>query len=297
MRIPALCAFLILSYQQLCAQNVESFGFFAGFNVPITIDKGLEKDPRFEARFQIRGTPIGFHYGYDKPGFGYVISPSYLLIGQKYTIKNSTGGDVGTRDIKMNYFSVPIALKFHVNDLSFFRLSVIAAADFCFLLNGQENFTNEAAKLRYPAGVSVPTDPGYTVVYDGVFVPAVTNQVYVSKDKYNAFQLFGAFGVRADLDFSENWSASLDGRANFGIFDSRNSAYLTQLTAPNGPVDVNGKPGAPDLSGQRRDVFLSVTMGISRIIVTKPQFKSRKSGAIPKMDITGPKKGKGKKKK
>ncbi len=296
MRIPAFCVLLVLASQHLYSQNVESFGFFAGFNVPITIDKGLDKDPRFEARFQIRGTPIGFHYGYDKPGFGYVISPSYLTIGQKYTIKNSTGGDVGTRDIKMNYFSCPIALKFHVNDLSFFRLSVIAALDFCFLLDGKESFTHEASKLRYPAGVSVPTDPGYTVVYDGVFVPAVSNQVYVSKDKYNAFQLFGAFGIRSDLDFSENWSASLDGRANFGIFDSRNSAYLSQLNVPSGPPDINGKPGAPDLAGQRRDVFLSVTLGISRIITTKPQFKSRKSGPIPKMDNTSPK-GKPKKRK
>lgn len=295
MRRLAFCAFLVLIFQNLCAQNIESFGVFGGFNVPITIDKGLEKDTRFQSRFHIRGTPIGFHYGYDRPGFGWVISPSYLTVGQKYTIKNTTGGDVGTRDINMNYFSLPLALKFHVNDLSFFRLSVVAAADFCFLLDGKETFTHLASKLRYPAGVSVPTDPGYTIAYDGVFVPEVTNQVHVSKDKYSAFQLFGAFGIRSDLDLSETWSVMLDGRANFAVFDSRNKAYLDQLNNPSGAADVNGAPGAPDLYGQRRDVFLSVTLGVSRIITTKPKFKERRSSPLPKVNYSGGGKGKPKK--
>ncbi len=291
MRRLVFCAFLVLSFLELSSQNTESFGVFGGFNIPITIDKGLEKDPRFHSKFLIRGTPIGFQYGYDKPGFGYLISLSYLKIGQTYTIVNSTGGDVGTRDITMSYFSLPIAFKFHLNDLSFFRLSAIAAADFCFLLDGKETMTHQASKLRYPPGVSVPA--GYTVAYDGVFVPNVVDLVQVPKDKFNAFQLFGAFGLRADLDLSEHWSVMVDGRANFALFDSRNKAYLDQLSTPSGTPDVNGSPGAPDLYGQRREIFLSVTFGVSRIIQTKSKFKERHSSPIPKMSRPS---GKGKKK-
>ncbi len=286
MRRSALCVLLLASYLNLYSQNIESFGVFGGFNIPITIDKGLDKDTRYQSIFLIRGTPVGFHYGYDRPGLGWVISPSYLSIGQKYTIKNSTGGDVGTRDISMNYFSLPVALKFHINDLSFFRFSMVAAVDFCFLLDGKETETNVAAKLRYPPGVSVPTDPGYTIAYDGVFVPALNNKIQVSKDKFNVFQLFGGIGVRADLDLSDKWSVMADGRANFALFDSRTSAYVDQLKNPNGPNDINGNPGAPDLYGQRRDVFLSATFGISRIITTKAKFKERHSKPIPKMKIT-----------
>ncbi len=286
MRKSAFCVLLLASYLDVYSQNIESFGVFGGFNIPITIDKGLDKDTRYQSIFLIRGTPVGFHYGYDRPGFGYVISPSYLSIGQKYTIKNSTGGDVGTRDISMNYFSLPVALKFHINDLSFFRFSMVAALDFCFLLDGKETETNVAAKLRYPAGVSVPTDPGYTIAYDGVFVPALNNKIQVSKDKFNVFQLFGGIGVRADLDLSDKWSVMADGRANFALFDSRTSTYLDQLKNPSGPNDFNGNPGAPDLYGQRRDVFLSATFGISRIITTKSKFKERHSKPIPKMKIT-----------
>ncbi len=285
MRRIVLCVLLVAFFGRLNAQTIESFGVFGGFNIPITIDKGLDKDLRFQSKFSIRGTPVGFHYGYDRPGFGYVISPSYLTIGQNYTVLNSTGGDVGTRDITMNYFSLPLALKFHVNDLSFFRLSVVAAVDFCFLLDGKETFNWELSKLKYPTGVSVPTSQGYTVAYDGVFVPKVVNEVHVSKDKFNSFQLFGAIGTRADLDLSEEWSVMIDGRANFGILDSRNQAYLDQLANPSGPADINGKPGAPDLPGQRRDIFISVTFGVSRIITTKEKFKSRSSAPIPKMTL------------
>jgi hypothetical protein len=285
MRILAYSVFFLLITHMVNAQNIESFGVFGGFNIPVTLDKGLEKDTRYEARFLIRGTPIGFHYGYDRPGFGWVISPSLLTLGQNYTIKNTTGGDVGTRDITLKYLSVPIALKFHVNDLSFFRLSMVAALDICYLMDGKETLTHEAAKLKFPAGVSVPTDPGYSVVYDGVFVPAVTNQVQVSKDKFSTIQLFGGVGIRADLDFSENWSAMIDGRANFGIFDSRNASYINTLTFPTGPNDINGKPGTPDVYGQRRDMFLSFTMGISRIIQTKTKFKVKQSTPVPKMQL------------
>lgn len=290
MRGFALGAFLILLSQQLDAQNIESFGVFGGINVPITIDKGLEEDPRFVSKFSIVGTPVGFHYGYDKPGFGYVLSPSYLTIGQKFIIKNTTGGDAGTREVSMDYFSLPIALKFHLNNLAFFRLSVVAALDFCFLIDGKETFTHSASKLRYPAGVSVPTDPGYTLAYDGVFVPAVTNQIHVSKDKFNSFQLFGGVGMRADLDLSEAWSVMADGRANFALLDSRNSTYIDQLANPSGPMDFFGNPGAPDLNGSRRDVFLCFTLGISRIITTKPKFKERHSSPIPKMTFPKPRK-------
>ncbi|MDZ4714395.1 MAG: outer membrane beta-barrel protein [Cytophagales bacterium] len=283
MRQYALGAFLLLLVPLLNAQNIESFGVFGGINVPITIDKGLENDPRFVSKFSIVGTPFGFHYGYDRPGFGYVFSPSYLTVGQTFIIKNTTGGDVGTRDITMNYISLPIALKFHLNNLAFFRLSMVAALDFCFLVDGKETYTHSASKLRYPAGVSIPTDPGYTIAYDGVFVPAVSDLVHVPKDKFNFFQLFGGVGMRADLDLNEDWSLMADGRANFALFDSRNSEYLDKLANPSGPADFFGKPGAPDLNGSRRDVFLCFTLGVSRIITTKPKFRERHSSPIPKM--------------
>jgi hypothetical protein len=264
--------FLLFFTTSLCAaQNIESFGVFGGFNIPFTIDQGLKKDLRYYGKFTLRGTPFGFNYGYDKSGYGFVITPQFLQIGQKYTIHNTSGGEVGIRNIKMNFISLPVALKIHINDIAFFRLSMVAALNFQYLFQGQETVTLSASKLKYPASVHVPTDPGYTQVYDGVFVPDIHNEAYVTKDKFKPFQLFAAVGLRSDFDLNDDWSLNFDGRANFGIFDPRKNDYIDQLKQTK---------DAPDLYGQRRDVYLSGSIGIARIIQVKEKFKSRSGGKM-----------------
>jgi len=270
----------LVVYHLVLSQNVESFGVFGGLNVPFTIDQGLQKDPRFVGKGVLRASPIGFYYGYDKSGYGFALTPSYLQIGQVFKIKNTSGGDVGLRNVRMHYFTVPAALKIHVNDLAFFRLSLVASIAPSLLLNGQERITHTSAKLKYPSGVSVPSDPGYSISYDGVFVPQVTNQVYVSKDKFSAFQLFAAIGLRSDFDLNDDWSLNFDGRANFSIFDSRTPAYVRQLTARNGPPDVNGNSGAPDLYGTRRDIFISLEIGLCRTFQSKEKFQQKRGSNI-----------------
>ncbi len=286
---------LLLVVHLAQGQNVESLGVFGGLNVPFTIDQGLYKDPRFAAKAVLRTTPFGVYYGYDRSGYGFALTPSYTQIGQTFKIRNTTGGDVGFRDVKMNYLTVPVALKIHVNDLSFFRLSLVASIAPSLLIGGQETLTHDATKLKYPAGVSVPTDAGYTVSYDGVFVPMVNKQVYVANDKFSSIQVFGAFGFRSDFDLSDDWSLNFDGRANFGIFEPRNSAYVSLLKSQSGPVDVNGQPGAPDLYGTRRDVYLSLQIGVCRIFNSKEKFRVKHSdrsvtpGNIPKPRSRKPK--------
>ncbi len=262
------CLFMLMAFYSGYSQNVESFGVFGGFNVPITFDDGLTKDPRFVGKLTFRGTPVGFTYGYDHVGFGYVITPSYTRIGQKFIIENTVGGDVGTRDIQMDFLSVPVALKLHLNDLSFFRLSAVAALNFNYLINGREIISHSASKLKYPPGVLIPSDPGYTEVFDGVLVPEVNNQEYVTKDNFNAFQLFAAVGLRSDFDLSDEWSLNFDGRANFGLFDPRKKDYVEQLKQPT---------NAPDLYGSRHDIYLSVEFGFARIIQIKKRFEPKRS--------------------
>src|SRR5258706_1709072 len=272
---------LLLTCRPVFSQNVESFGIFGGLNVPFTIDQGLNKDPRFAAKAVLRASPIGFFYGYDKSGYGFALTPSYVQIGQVFKIRNTTGGDVGFRDVKMNYFMVPIALKIHINDISFFRLSLVASVAPSLLLGGQESISHSASKLKYPSGVSVPTDPGYSISYDGVFVPQVSHEIYVSKGKFSPFQLFGAMCLRSDFDLSDDWSLNFDGRLNFGTYDSRSGAYIQQLISRSGPSDVNGKPGAPDLYGSRRDIFISLEIGICKILQSKEKFKVKQTNRSP----------------
>lgn len=278
----AYCLFIIVMSHSAFSQDVESFGVFGGFNVPITFDEGLQKDPRFIGKVTFRGTPVGFSYGYDHVGFGFVISPSYAKIGQNFILENTVGGDVGTREVKLDYFSVPVALKLHLNDMAFFRLSAVAALNFNYLISGKEIINHSAAKLNYPKGVKIPTDPGYTEVFDGVLVPEVIDQEYVGKDKYNSFQLFAAVGLRSDFDLNDDWSLNFDGRANFGLFDPRKKEYIDQLKQTS---------NAPDLYGSRREVYLSVEIGIARIIQIKKSFEPKHSSRpVATFKPSGPKK-------
>lgn len=267
MRLFAL-SLLLASGTLIQAQNVESFGIFAGMNSPITVDQGLQKDTRFVGKFTLRATPFGFTYGYDHVGYGFLITPSYLQVGQKFIIKNTTGGEVGTRNVQLDYFSVPVALKLHLNDLAFFRLSLVAAANFSYLVKGRELMTFSASKLLYPTGVAVPSDPRYIEQYDGVIVPEETDLEYVSHDKFVPFQLFGSIGLHSDFDLNDDWSLNFDGRANFGLFDPRKGEYIDQLKQP---------ANKPDLYGARRDVYLSVMIGISRIVQIKKEFRPKRS--------------------
>lgn len=262
--------FLLLAAQLSEAQHIESYGVFMGLNFPFTIDQGLNRDTRYYPKFTLRSTPVGFSYGYDKVGHGFVVTPALTKVGQKYIIHNTQGGEVGERDIQMNYLSVPVALKLHLNDLAFFRLSVVASLNFDYLLAGREVITHDPAKLKYPPGVMIPTDPGYTVVYDGVFVPQVDKMEYVSKDKFKAFQLGAGVGFRSDFDFNEDWSMNFDGRAMFGIFDPRTPEYISDLK-----TGTTTSPGT-DLYGQRREVYLYATVGISRIFQIKQKHKPPK---------------------
>lgn len=256
---------------QTQAQNVESYGIYGGLNFPFTIDEGLRKDPRFYGQFTLRASPFGFCYGYDKVGHGFVVTPGFFQIGQKFIIKNTIGGEVGSRDVRMNYISLPVAFKLHINDMAFFRLSLVASVHANFLISGKELITHSASKLRYPSGVAVPTDPGYAEVYDGVFVPDVTDLEYVSKDKYKPIQLFAGLGLRSDFDINEDWSINFDGRANASVFDPRKAEYINQLKAAD---------NAPDLYGKRREVYLSVAIGISRIIQIKDSFQGKRSSKL-----------------
>lgn len=269
---------LTLCNSHASAQNVEAFGIYGGFNFPVTMDEGLSKDPRYFGQLTFRTTPIGFSYGVDKVGFGYILTPCYLQAGQKFSIRNSIGGEIGTRDIQMDYISLPIALKLHINDLSFFRLSGVLGLNVNYLIKGRETISQAASKVTYPLGVTIPKDPGYVAAYDGVFVPAVDNLEYVSNEKFNSIQLFAALGLRADFDINDEWSINFDGRANFGLFDSRQTSYVNQLKNPSGEPDFNGNPGAPDLPGQRREIYLAVSIGISKIIQTKNKFKTKRTG-------------------
>lgn len=284
---PLPACFLLLfalATTSVLAQEVHSLGLFTGIAIPYTWDGGINNDPRYRDRFDIKFSPIGLHYGVDKDGYGFMLDPSLIHIGQNYNVINTTGGEIGNRKIDLTYVQVPVSLKVHIIDMSFFKVSFVAGAGVGFLLNGKEAINHSAGKLYFPREMTGEENSAQAlefestyqeyvtkVEYDGVVVKKVNAELYKTED-FQKFQLFGSLGFRSDWDFSENWRASFDLRGNIGILESRTSDRIDR---------IKNYEALYDMYGGRRDLYLSLTFGIARTLTIEHkerQSKQKKHG-------------------
>lgn len=238
-------------------QEIVDIGFFTGFTAPYTWDSGIQKDARYRNRYDVKFSPIGFHLGVDKQGYGFTLDPNFFKTGQYYHVINTSGGQAGTRKIDMSYLQVPIGLKFHMIDLSFFKISFITSLSFAYQFGAEETISHEFSKLRFPQAVYPIVPDDYIIEYDGVLVPDVPSYTMSEKSDFRSFQVYGAMGFRSDWDFSEHWRSSLDFRINYGLFDPRTKDYRNR---------IENNQTLYDLPGTRRDLFASLSIGFSRYI-------------------------------
>jgi hypothetical protein len=247
--------------------KIVSLGVFTGITSTYTWDEGILADPRYKARYDIKLAPFGINYGIDYEGYGFVISPYISTTGQNYHVINTVGGHEGTRKIYMQYFHLPIALKFHLIDMSFLKVSFIGGGSVSYLLSGKETIQHNSAKLKFPAAVYPNLPPDYLVEYDGVIAPEVNRGVMLSTKDFNSIQFYGFIGFRSDWYVSEDYKVSFDGRVNYSILESRSDDYLAKLNAYQTLYDIPGK---------RRDISLLFTIGISRYIEIEKKEKEKK---------------------
>src|SRR5690349_14268448 len=108
---------LIAFASTVSAQNYTvSLGVFTGATSSYIWDEGVARDPRYETRYDVRFAPVGVAYGIDYDGFGFILTPSLINVGQKYNVINTVGGEEGTRSGKLSYLNIPAAFKFHIID-------------------------------------------------------------------------------------------------------------------------------------------------------------------------------------
>jgi hypothetical protein len=263
---------LIVCASQVNAQTKTiSLGIFTGATSSYIWDEGINRDPRYEIRYDIKFAPIGVAYGIDYEGFGFILTPSLIRTGQKYNVINTVGGQEGIRSSTLNYLNLPGAFKFHIIDLSFFKVSFVAGASVAFLLDAKETISHNQAKLRFPSAVYPFLPPDYQVEYDGVIAPKVDNYKMLERSDLNSLQIYGCAGFRSDWDINENWRVSFDFRVNYGFLEPRNSAYLDRLNANQTLYDVPGK---------RKDIFANFNVGIARYIdIDKKDSHGQKKGS------------------
>lgn len=266
-----LCLMLVMvSVTSVRSQNKTiSLGIFTGATSTFVWDEGVNRDPRYETRYDVKSAPIGVSYGIDYDGYGFVLTPSVLNIGQKYNVINTIGGQEGIRSVRQTYFHIPAAFKAHIIDLSFFKVSFVAGASVAFLLNGKESISHSASKLRFPTAVHPILPTEYEVEYDGVVSPAVSNYMMLNSADFSVMQIFVAGGFCSDWDVAENWRISFDLRGNYGIFEPRSDEYIKRL---------NSNLTLYDVPGARRDIFVQFNIGIARYIDIDKKESNRKKG-------------------
>ena len=178
-------------------------------------------------------------------------------MGQDFHIINNVGGHEGTRKNNLTYLNLPFALKAHVIDMAFFRISLLAGGGVGYLMEGKETVTHNYAKFRFPSAVYPVLPQDYIVEYDGVLAPPIDDLTIVEKTDFKPFQFFACAGFRSDWDLSENWRISLDMRVNYGITEPRTTGYLNRVAAHETIYDMPGK---------RRDIFATANISFSRYI-------------------------------
>ena len=260
-------ALVFIASLPLQAQQCSvSLGVYTGVGGSFTSDKGIENDPRYEGRFETKLVPIGLNLGLDYEGFGIMVSPGIVNVGQNFYVVNTQGGQDGLREIDLRYLSVPVSFKVNLVRFYAFRLSAVASIAPSFLMDGREELSHRPTKLIFPEEVYPMLPSTYQVEYDGVLAPEVHNYVISQKKDFRPVQLFAGAGFRTDWDPSNHWRISVDLKLNYGVFDPRSGPYKENLESTVGLYEV---------ATERRDIFAQFTVGISRYIEFDKSEKER----------------------
>ncbi|MBA4057747.1 MAG: hypothetical protein C0490_23735 [Marivirga sp.] len=252
-----------LSAQQLSM----SLGVYTGITSSYTLDGGIDNDPRYKGNYEVKFAPVGVNFGMDYEGFGFVISPGIINVGQNFYVVNTSGGHDGRRKIDLQYLNIPAAFKVHIIKLSFFKISGLVSLSAAYLMDGTETISHSATKLTFPEEVYPILPADYIVQYDGVAVPEINSYIISEKKDFIPIQMFAAAGFRSDWDVSNHWRVSFDFRVNYGINEPREKEYLMKLDTHQTLYDIPGK---------RRDVFAQLSLGISRYIEFEKSDQERK---------------------
>jgi hypothetical protein len=264
---------IALTWQVKAQSRTISLGIFTGGTSSYIWDEGISRDPRYETRYDIKLAPFGIAYGVDYEGFGFILTPGLINIGQKYNVINTVGGSEGIRSGTLRYFNLPAAFKLHIIDLSFFKVSFVVGGSVAFLLDAKETISHNSSKLRFPPVVYPVLPADYEVEYDGVVSPKVDKYMMLHRSDFNSLQIYGSMGFRSDWDIDENWRVSFDFRANYGFLEPRSDSYLQRLNANQTLYDVPGK---------RRDIVANLNVGIARYIDVDKKGSDQKKKANSK---------------
>ncbi|WP_133259612.1 hypothetical protein [Pseudochryseolinea flava] len=268
LRLFLFCCCVFVAHVVGAQSKTYSLGFFTGIISPYSFDQGINSDPRYRTKYDLKFAPIGVSFGIDFPRYGLLFSPGIVNTGQNYFIVNNRGGHEGIQKTNLQYLAVPLAAKFYLIDLTFFKVSAVTGVSAALLLNGRQLITHDAGLFRFQDELYPILPNTYTPMADGVQAPKVNSFTMAEKTDFKNTQLFVLLGIRSDWNASEDWRVSFDMRVNFGLLDPRTNSYQDKIARYQTLYS---------LPGSRHEFFAQLTVGVSRYVVIKPKAKAAKS--------------------
>ncbi len=238
-------------------QHSVAVGIYGGMTVPYSLNGGMDKDPRYKSRYNVKAQPVGLQFTMDYENVGFQISPGVFTLGQDYYVVNTSGGQDGKRDIDLNYVILPLTFKLHLIDLSIFRVSAVATGGIGYLYGASDVLTHDYTKLKFPSQTfPLLPQPPYMLEYDGVVSPATKLEISEKSD-YKPLQLFAGIGLTSDWNVTEKWRLTFDVKVHYGFTDPRNSDYKKR---------IKQYESVYELPGNRSELFAQVSIGVARFL-------------------------------
>ena len=266
---------LVLLFICSMANGQIHIGATTAYNATFVFDKGLSQDPRYNSTYTYNWAPVGVSFGVDfGRKFGLQLETIKSAQGQIYDVINTAKQIAGTRKIDVEYFNIPLMMKFMSGGSGRTRANFNFGPQLAILSKGVESLTTSAGNYEIPQGVDFATiqqdypsaidnnNGTYTLPNDVPTTTLLPNKKDPTLDFRNKeFQLAAAFGL--DIDLSKHLYLTTQIRANYSLTDMRNEDVINSLKAGD----------FSEIFGGRANFLLGVQMGLHYYFGTLRSFK------------------------
>lgn len=254
------------------------FGVTSGYNATFVLDQGLSADPRYNSTYTYNWSPYGVNFGVDiGKKFGLQLEGILSNQGQIYNVINTAKQIAGTRKIDLQYYNIPLLLKFMGSGSGRARANFNLGPQLAILTKGVESLTTGAGNYQMPEGVDFATiqqDYGvdnvtqtaqqaaageYTLLNSIPTTDLLTKQANDFKNK--EFQLALAFGL--DIDLARHLYLTTQIRATYSLTDMRNEDIINTLKSG----DIS------EIFGGRANCTVGIQMGLHWYFGSLRSFK------------------------
>ncbi len=207
------------------------FGLTTGLNITSLVDAKLRGDPNYQSRTTYHSQPIGFTAGvHFNEHNGVQVEANHVRQGTHFVITDSRNGDrlVGTKDVLLTYWSVPLLYKY--------TAAAAAPVRFELHLGPQLNFLRSGIEVNRYSGnavlVASPSTTDLTGPNSNLAVTAGTEQQLAAAADFRSTTFSGVFGLGVEYQIKNTgFYVSTVLRGTYSLGDVRSADRVEKAKA------------------------------------------------------------------